>query len=212
MISLQEYQKNPCGTLSLPYWKAKNISLPKDMVIVHDTAFCEDEWSEYIDEKYFRLYHHMKEVQSVSLSCYEIVTATDRDIEDIVELINRSYTDIQVSRDQMTGYRNTSACMPALWILVKEKTMKKLVGCGIADYDREAREVILEWIQVLPEYRRQGIGQAIVMELLHRAKDQAVFSTVSGRVDNETRPELLYRKCGFEGNDIRHILRRKNRA
>lgn len=212
MISLQKYQKNPCGALSIPYWKAKKISLPKDMAIVHDTAFCENEWSEYIDETYFRLYHHMKEVQSISLAGYEIFTATDASIEDIVTVINQSYTDIQVSRGQIAGYRNTPAYMPDLWILVKERTTERLVGCGIADYDREAREVILEWIQVLPEYRRQGVGQAIVMELLYRAKDYAAFATVSGRIDNGTKPERLYRKCGFEGNDIWHILRRKNKG
>jgi len=83
------------------------------------------------------------------------------------------------------------------------------VGCGIADYDPEARELILEWIQVLPEYRGCGIGQAIVNELLRRAQGCARFATVSGKVDNPTRPELLYRRCGFAGEDVWHILHRK---
>ena len=35
----------------------------------------------------------------------------------------------------------------------------------------------------------------------------ARFATVSGRVDSESHPEALYRKCGFEGQDIWHVLR-----
>ena len=65
---------------------------------------------------------------------------------------------------------------------------------------------ILEWIQVLPQYRGKKIGQLIVTELLFRMKDVADFATVSGKVDNETNPEALYRKCGFVGNDLWHIL------
>jgi len=34
----------------------------------------------------------------------------------------------------------------------------------------------------------------------------AEFATVSGKVNNATSPEILYRKCGFIGNDIWHIL------
>ena len=34
----------------------------------------------------------------------------------------------------------------------------------------------------------------------------AEFATVSGKVNNPTNPESLYRKCGFTGNDIWHIL------
>lgn len=28
MITLTEYLNNPCGTLSIPYWEAKNITIP----------------------------------------------------------------------------------------------------------------------------------------------------------------------------------------
>ncbi|MBR4875433.1 MAG: hypothetical protein IKU95_02975, partial [Clostridia bacterium] len=54
--------------------------------------------------------------------------------------------------------------------------------------------------------RRKGIGQAIVSELLRRMADLADFATVSGKVNSVTQPEKLYRKCGFCGNDIWHIL------
>lgn len=95
--------------------------------------------------------------------------------------------------------------------ILKQKYMTKtyhLVGCGIADFDREAKEGILEWIQVLPEYRGKKIGKMIVNELLFRMKN-ADFATVSGKINNRTNPERLYRSCGFVGNDIWHVLTKK---
>ena len=40
MVSLQDYLADPCGTLSIPYWKAKRISVPPGMDIVHHSRFC----------------------------------------------------------------------------------------------------------------------------------------------------------------------------
>jgi len=44
--------------------------------------------------------------------------------------------------------------------------------------------------------------------LLYRAK-KAAFATVSGKADDPTCPERLYRSCGFVGNDIWHVMRKK---
>ncbi|MCC8072948.1 MAG: GNAT family N-acetyltransferase [Clostridiales bacterium] len=74
--------------------------------------------------------------------------------------------------------------------------------------DDETKEGILEWIQVVPGFRKKGIGTAIVNQLLYRLSLIADFATVSEKVKNETKPEKLYRKCGFVGNDIWHILRK----
>ncbi|MBR6525201.1 MAG: GNAT family N-acetyltransferase [Clostridia bacterium] len=88
-------------------------------------------------------------------------------------------------------------------------TSGKIVGCGMADFDSQMQEGIIEWIQVLPEYRGKKIGQLLVNELLLRMKTMAKFATVSGQMNNPSSPEKLYRKCGFVGNDIWHILRSK---
>lgn len=79
----------------------------------------------------------------------------------------------------------------------------------MADFDSEMQEGIIEWIQVLPEYRGKKIGQMLVNDLLLRMKPMARFATVSGQVNNLSSPEKLYRKCGFVGNDVWHILRKK---
>lgn len=209
MITLTEYLNNPCGTLSIPYWKAKSITIPPDMRILHDRDFSSNILSEYTDEKYFRLYHSLKGIPEVATDDFEVTTATRRDIKTIVQIINDSYTDISVNKELIKSYTKTPVYNENLWIMVKEKATGKYVGCGLADYDTEAKELILEWIQVLPEYRGKKIGQAIVTELLLRMKNIADFATVSGKVDNETNPEALYRKCRFVGNDVWHILHKK---
>lgn len=208
-ITLTEYLNNPCGTLSIPYWKAKSITLPPDIRILHDNVFSSDILSEYTDEKYFRLYHSLKDTPEIVTDDFKITTATRKDIKAIVQIINDSYTDISVNAELIKGYTKTPVYNENLWIMVKEKATGKYVGCGLADYDTEVKELILEWIQVLPEYRGKKIGQLIVTELLFRMKDVADFATVSGKVDNATNPEALYRKCGFVGNDVWHILHKK---
>lgn len=209
MITLTEYLNNPCGTLSIPYWKAKNITIPPEMKILHDKYFRTEILPDYTDEKYFRLYHNLKEIPKITTDDFEITTATRKDIKAIVQIINDSYADISVNKELMKSYTKTPVYNESLWIMVKEKATGKYVGCGIADFDTEAREIILEWIQVLPQYRGKKIGQLIVTELLFRMKDVADFATVSGKVDNMTNPEALYRKCGFTGNDVWHILHKK---
>ena len=61
-------------------------------------------------------------------------------------------------------------------------------------------------IAVLPEYRGRGLGKKIVGALLNRLKSiGASFVTVSGNLDNASKPLELYRKCGFTGDDIWYI-------
>ena len=56
---------------------------------------------------------------------------------------------------------------------------------------------------------RYGLGKYVVSELLWRMKERATFVTVSGQCNNPTNPEVLYRKCGFTGSDVWHVLRKR---
>ncbi|MCH5321208.1 MAG: GNAT family N-acetyltransferase [Eubacterium sp.] len=206
---LREYLENPCRKLSIPYWKSKTIEIPSNMKIVHQDDFNSGYLIDYNDEKYFRLIHNLDSVNSNSLEGFSIRTAEISDIPLIVEIINNSYTDLSVNYEQIFSYTNTPVYDKNLWILVYEIKTNHVVGCGIADFDNEAKEGVLEWIQVLPEYRGKKIGKLIVNELLCRMK-KANFATVSGKIDNLTKPEKLYRSCGFVGNDIWHVLTQKN--
>ena len=151
----------------------------------------------------------MGNITPFTIEGYYAITANHSDFSLLVEIINHSYEDLKVSKDQLLKYTTEEVYDPLLWIIVFDKKTNKAVGCGVADYDEELQEGILEWIQVLPEYRGRRIGKLIVMELLHRMRDKAKFVTVSGKVDNLTKPEMLYRSCGFSGHDVWHIL--KNR-
>ncbi len=209
MVTIQQYIINPCGTLSIPYHKAKITTVPDGMKIVHERDFDASDLQSYHDERFFRLYRDMKNIGIAKADGFLIETVGEADIETVVEVINRSYTDLQVTLAQIKGYTHTSVYDQDLWVLVREEQTGVCVGLGIADLDASIGELILEWIQVLPEYRKRGIGRAIVNTLLHRAKEKAAFATVSGKADDPTCPERLYRSCGFVGEDIWHVLRKK---
>ena len=205
MILLKEYIKNPCRSSSIPYWKQRTIKVPDNIKIVHNDEYNVADFNGYIDEPYFRLYHDLQSVQRIERNDIDIVVVTDDMMDTVVDIINKSYNDLSVTKEQMERYMQTPVYCSDLWILLKDKS-GTYVACGIADYDKEANEMILEWIQVIPSCRGRGYGQYIVNELLSRAQGQAKFATVSGKVNNATLPEKLYRKCGFTGNDVWHIL------
>ena len=200
------YKENPCGILSIPHWKNKHIRIPENMCIVHDSEFTEENYRDYHDEPYFRLYHNLAGVKTFTVDGISIITAQYDDIPLLVEVINQSYADLSVTTEQLIGYTKTEVFCPELWIAAVDNSTSRVVGCGIADFDNEMHEGILEWIQVIPAYRGKKIGQLIVNELLKRMANVAEFATVSGKANNPTSPEMLYRKCGFVGNDIWHVL------
>ncbi|MCL2279392.1 MAG: hypothetical protein FWC20_08325 [Oscillospiraceae bacterium] len=89
-----------------------------------------------------------------------------------------------------------------IWIWVWDNIANVPAALGIADFDSDISEGSLEWIQVLPNYRGKGFGEAVTLELLFRLSKKADFVTVSGEVENITNPERLYRKCGFTGEAV----------
>ena len=97
---------------------------------------------------------------------------------------------------------------PVLWIAVRDRETGQIAATGIAELDARIGEGILEWIQVSPEYRRRGLGQYIVKELLYRIKDKARFVTVSGKANNPDNPYALYCACGFGNPVIWHVVRK----
>lgn len=205
MLSLTDYLADPCGALSIPYWKAASITMPENMAVIHDRQFPSEHSAYRSHERYFRLFHNLRTISQTTPDFVRLVTARESDLETIVSVINQCYPDIQVDHAQIAGCRRTAVFDPALWVLAVHEDSDVCAGCGIADLDPQAGELSLEWIQVLPQFRGQGIGQAIVNELLRRGAGKARFATVSGRADGSPAPERLYRSCGFTGDDIWHI-------
>lgn len=204
-MELQEYWKDPCRVASLPYWKQKNLTLPPHMKVVHEADFDPAMLEGYEEERYFRLLHRLENRAPTAVEGFALRTAREEDLSTIVDIIDRSYDYLTVDLAQMEGYRRTPVFEESLWLLAIDRATGEAVGCGIADFDPEAAEGILEWVQVLPAYRRRGIGKMLVTGLLSRMPD-ARFATVSGKADDPTCPEFLYRACGFVGDDVWHIL------
>lgn len=206
MLSIEEYKRDPCKSLSLPYWKAQNISIPSNMKIVHDAAWEPAMLNHYTEERFFRIIHCLKNIPAYSVPGVRLETLSPARTEELADMINRSYThsNIHISAEQLQSMTQTPVYCPALWIGAFFGEM--LAGSILCDYDAHTGEAVIEWLQVLPAYRGKGIAAALICEALKRMRGMAEFATVSGACANPTNPEKVYRKCGFEGDNIWHIL------
>ncbi len=206
-MTKEEYLKAPCRASSLPYWKTVGMKLPKGFRIVHGDDFTPKLLEKYEDDAYFRLFCDLKNVRTPVLpDGFAVSVATP---EDFAAHIGRCYDDIGVTAAALRSCQDWPVYCPALWLAVVDQKSGEIVASGIGELDRELGEGILEWIQVSPGYRGRHLGSFVVLELLRRMEGLARFATVSGRVNNPSNPERLYRSCGFTGSDVWHILRRK---
>ena len=204
----EEYLINPAKASSLTYRKTNEIKLSSNMLILNDEDFDESLLSEYEDRLYFKMFHDLKYIEEVKLSVsMEFVDCT---IKEYANHINECYADEGISDEELGKYQTRAVFDKELWIALYDNEREKIVATGIAEFDRIIKEGSLDWIQVSKEYRKQGYGKIIVCELLKRLKEKADFVTVSGRIDNETKPEILYKKCGFTKKEIWHVLRKKS--
>ena len=202
-ISKEEYLRDPCGVSSIPYWKAVEMAVPENMRIVHEDDFCPELLEQYVDEPYFRLKHGLQGLAPVTPPLgYHLCRATTREFAaHIRECYGNGMTEAQVR-----SFTEREVYCPELWLALRDERTGKIVATGIGELDREMGEGVLEWVQVLAEHRGRGLGSFLVKELLWRMKGKAKFATVSGQCNNPTNPEGLYRKCGFTGKDVWHIL------
>ncbi len=205
-INKSEYIINPCRTASIPYWKAKSITIPDGMSIVHQDEFKKTDYQNCKDEPYFRLIHLLQDLSKPLLpQGYSLYNAT---LDEFAAHINSCYSGFGITASDLQNYTIHPVYESSLWLAAKSDKTGEIVATGIAELDHELDEGILEWIQVSEKHRGCGLGKYVVLELLWRMKDKAKFATVSGQCNNPTNPERLYRKCGFTGSDVWHILRR----
>ena len=201
-MDIKEYLMDPCGTLSIPYWKAKSMVVPDTIKIIHAR-----DWAEQYNDfkRFFRVRHNLSDLIRVD-SDYDTLSL-DCQTKQLAEMINASYRheNISVSEHDILQWKTHETFREDLCIYINADG-GKMVASGIAEYDEICHEGIIEWVQVLPEYRNKGLGQKIVTVLLSRLKGLgAEFVTVSGNLDNPTKPLELYKKCGFEGDDVWYI-------
>ena len=158
--------------------------------------------------RYFRLVHQGPAAWvdlPAGLALRDVDSA--RDVAEVAAFINRCYEGMALEPERVRAWLDYPVAAPDLWVWVVEAETNAPVGLGIAELDPTVPEASLEWVQVLPTYRRRGVGTALVSELLRRVEGRVAFTTVSGRLGDATHPEALYRRCGFTGDDVWWVLR-----
>ena len=208
-MDAKDYRADPCRASSLPFWKTEQVTVPENITILREDQFDASE-SGGTDEPYFRLIHRLEGIERPALpESFRIVPC---DTEGFARHIRECYREECITVDELRAYSRRPVYDPDLWIMVTDTTNGRMAASGIADADTRIGEGILEWIQVSPDYRRRGLGQYIVRELLYRMKGKVDFATVSGRVNNPDNPFALYRSCGFTDPVIWHILRNDDKT
>ena len=182
------------------------MRIPENMAVVLDDQFEEADYPGFSDDPYFKLVHRLTGLKKPSLdSRFQLAS---KEIWDFAKHIDECYEG-KMNGDDLMSYPQRPTYDPALWVAVVGED-DRLIGSAIGEIDSEIGEGIIEWVEVSKEYRKQGLGAFLVDELLWRMKEKVNFVTVSGRANNESNPEALYRKCGFGEKAIWHILTKKN--
>lgn len=70
MITIDEYISNPCGTLSIPYWKNKTIKTPNNIAIIHKNNF-NNQFNKF--QRFFRLLHKLETIDIPKKKLKELI-------------------------------------------------------------------------------------------------------------------------------------------
>lgn len=204
----KEYLEKPTAAYALSFWKACNFKTPDNIKVLNENEFNPGLLETYTDEVYFKLVHHLNDVGKQFIS--DDFIFAEASTADFVNHINSCYEGEGLTVSELESYKKRPVYDEELWICLNDKKNDAIAATGIAEFDNNIKEGYLDWIQVSEQYRGQGLGKTIVYELLRRLSKKASFVTVSGRVDNKTKPDKLYESCGFEDKILWHILRGKN--
>lgn len=207
IMEKEEYIRNPTRSSALSYWKTKVFRTPPDMIVLNEEDYSDSLLADYNEELFFKMVCYPNSHYSYKLP--ENIVFVEANLEDFMVHINSCYQSEGVSLLDLIEYKNRPVYDKNLWICLYDVRNAWIVATGIAEYDDTAREGSLDWIQVSEEYRNQGFGKVIVYELLNRLLGKAELVTVAGRVDNQSKPELLYEHCGFRDKVIWHVLKGK---
>lgn len=157
---------------------------------------------------YFRYAHSLSDIPSSAAPAgfaWQMAQAAS-EAEAIAGFIDACYPNMAPTAEMVLAWAAHPVCDPALWVWLVDEVSGQPAALGIAEFDPQMAEGSLEWVQVLPAYRRRGLGRAVVAKLLETLRGKARFATVSGEVDSSSQPGQLYRACGFTGNDLWWVL------
>lgn len=206
LLDIREYVLNPCALLSLPHWKYRHHRVPLGVTAQHAKSWTTEAPIPAQAEVFFRLWHKLQNVPMGDSRFVPI--CLPQDAEELANHLCRCYVSegIIVSTLDVLAWAKEPVYFPEGWIkLVDEEG--QILASGIAQADMEAREGILDWVQVDPTQQGQGLGSAVVQTLLNKLSEHVDFVTVSGNLHSPNNPEGLYRKNGFAGDDLWVVLR-----
>jgi len=203
----------------LIYWDAQHIwtpAAPPALLVAPALAVVHSRYashltlsSDYTIQRFFRLSlsGNLAEIGLPERFAFEPVKLPEQSAL-VAEVIGRSYVHLRPTQDEVVRWLGEPVFAPDLWEWITDRRINQPAGLGIAELDTRVGEASLEWIQVLPEFRGQGLAKALVSHLVARIAGRVPLITVSGEADNPSDAEYLYRRCGFHGQDVWWIVRR----
>ncbi len=203
----------------LVYWDARQVWMPAApaslfaapaLAVVHSRYASQLALSsDYTIQRFFRLRlsGDLAEIGLPERFAFEPVKLPEQAAL-VAEVIGRSYVHLRPTQDEVVRWLGEPVFAPDLWEWITDRWINQPAGLGIAELDTWVGEASLEWIQVLPEFRGQGLAKALVHHLVARIAGRVPLITVSGEADNPSDAEHLYRRCGFQGQDVWWIVRR----
>ena len=231
-MDVKKYLKDPCNSLSMPYWKHKKTSTRSDIVIIHDSKYDSVLYREWHDTVQYRLKHDLQGLTSTKINdSFFYKTVDDTCLEDVLSVINQTEKEIEITKNDLNHWKSEDSFCKELWILVynkkiyhrnKDKTIiydefgnrintdKKYlpVGLMISIFDHVTKEASIELLEIIPAYRKLGLKESLVRESLLRISEVAEFVTVCGKVDADNNDFELYKKLGFADDAIWHVLKK----
>ena len=107
----------------------------------------------------------------------------------------------------LEGYAGYGTFRPEFWMLARKAG--KCIGCVLFSHFAEENHCEIQYLGVIPEARRKGIGRALSERALHvSARVGADYLGLS--VDVRNQPAIrLYKSLGFQEMDRRSVFIRK---
>lgn len=182
-----------------------------DYAVLHQDQIENFDTASFDHTPYFRMINRRKDFPQVEPpSGFVLKNANPLDEAGLIyEMLSFCYSDDHPAPETILSWSNHQVFDPHLWLLMMDARRNTPVGLAIGEYDRLQHEGIVLWAQVVPGYRGKGLGKTLVLELMRRLQGRTQFTTVSGQQYNDTRPDILFRKAGFSGDDIWWVMRRK---
>ena len=140
-MDIKKYLKDPCNSLSMPYWKHKKTSTRSDIMIVHDNKFDPVLYRDWHDTVQFRLKHDLQGLTSTKINDgFFYKTVDDTCLTDVLSVINQTEKEIEITKNDLNHWKSEDSYCKELWILVYNKKIYHRNKDKTVIYGRRSRE------------------------------------------------------------------------